>query len=281
MLRRQCWDTIRNIKSWCTTKFVLFLPDEGPTLETFDFDDILICMSIIVYIMPLHYSICNLANRLHFSVHVYCNRSQMMSQRVKNEKYDTRPVHETKSNGVTVVLYVAVTSSVIYYSTHARENVIYLFYAIKIQMVYWRILGAWKKKNKSADVIWRGFDAICVLYIIDHGEQPMKMHTEVTLLYTEYYYCILNTTIVYWLYVFINYYYYSHIAFLDLLLHQGITADIGLSMVELATKYNKWVRKHARIAFYLNKKLLSTQLMWILLFFVFVFLPELNLRSKV
>ena len=33
---------------------------------------------------------------------------------------------------------------------------------IKIQMVYWRIL--WKKKDKSADVIWRGFDAICVSF---------------------------------------------------------------------------------------------------------------------
>ena len=64
----------------------------------------------------------------------------------------------------------------------------------------------------------------------------MKMRTEVTLLYKYYY-------------VFINYY-YSHIAFLDLLLHQGITADIGLSMVELAIKYNKWVRKYVRIAFY-------------------------------
>ena len=29
-------------------------------------------------------------------------------------------------------------------------------------MVYWSIFGAWRKKNKSADVIWRGFDAICV-----------------------------------------------------------------------------------------------------------------------
>ena len=47
----------------------------------------------------------------------------------------------------------AVTSSVIYYSTHAQKNVIYLFYTIK--MVYRRILRAWKRKNKSADVIWR------------------------------------------------------------------------------------------------------------------------------
>ena len=39
-----------------------------------------------------------------------------------------------------------------------------------------------KKKNKYADVIWRGFDAICVCPLIEHGQQPMKMHTEVTLL---------------------------------------------------------------------------------------------------
>ena len=39
-------------------------------------------------------------------------------------------------------------------------------------MVYWRIFGAWKKKNKSPDVIWRGFDAICVCPLIDHGQQP-------------------------------------------------------------------------------------------------------------
>ena len=51
---------------------------------------------------------------------------------------------------------------------------------MKIQL---KDFGAWKKKNKSADVIWRGFDAICVRPLIDHGQQPMKMHTEVTLLY--------------------------------------------------------------------------------------------------
>ena len=54
-------------------------------------------------------------------------------------------------------------------------------------MVYWRIFGAWKKKNKSADVIWRGFDVICVCPLIGHVQQPMKMHTEVTLLYNTLY----------------------------------------------------------------------------------------------
>ena len=141
---------------------------------------------------------------------VYCNRSQMTSQRVKeqkvrhetklssvtvvlytlwrllwsitvkNKKYNIRWSrvvlllfftrcdvfcdllrHETKSSGVTVVLYTLwrLLWSI---TVHTRKNVIYLFYTIKIQMVYWRIFGAWKKKNKSADVIWRGFDAICV-----------------------------------------------------------------------------------------------------------------------
>ena len=53
-------------------------------------------------------------------------------------------------------------------------------------MVYWRISGQWKNKNKSADVIsWRGFHVIrvCVVPLIDHDQQPMEMHTEVTLLY--------------------------------------------------------------------------------------------------
>ena len=47
--------------------------------------------------------------------------------------------------------------------------------------------GAWKKKNKSADVIWRGLtSSVCACPLIDHGQQPMKpmkMHTEVTLWY--------------------------------------------------------------------------------------------------
>ena len=78
----------------------------------------------------------------------------------------------------------AVTSSVIYYSTHTRVNVIYLFYSINIQMAYWSIFGAWKKKNKPADVIWRrSVWCVCVL----RGQQPIKMPTEVTLLYNMEY----------------------------------------------------------------------------------------------
>ena len=67
----------------------------------------------------------------------------------------------------------AVTSSVIYYCTHMRTNVIYLIYTKKMKLFEG---GAWKMKNKSADVI-------CACPLIDHGQQPMKIHTEVTLFY--------------------------------------------------------------------------------------------------
>ena len=70
--------------------------------------------------------------------------------------------------------------------THTEKCCLFVLYN-KNQMVSWRIFGAWKKKNKSADVIWRGFDAICVCPLIDHGQQPMKMPTEVTLLYIYIY----------------------------------------------------------------------------------------------
>ena len=70
----------------------------------------------------------------------------MTSQRVMDKKVR----RETKSSGVNVVIYT-LWFSVIYYSTHKRENVIYMLYPIKIHMVY-RRMGAWKKKNKSADV---------------------------------------------------------------------------------------------------------------------------------
>ena len=76
----------------------------------------------------------------------------MTSQRVKNKKYDTRLLFFTRCDIFGDLLH----------GTHARKNVIYLFYTLKIQMVCWTIYGAWKKKNNSADVIWCGFDAICV-----------------------------------------------------------------------------------------------------------------------
>ena len=70
----------------------------------------------------------------------------------------------------------AVTSSVIYYSTHTRKKCNLFVLYNKNSKVYLKIFGARKKKKKSADVI-------CVCPLIDHGQQPMKMHTEVTLLY--------------------------------------------------------------------------------------------------
>ena len=87
---------------------------------------------------------------------------------------------------VTICCFLhAVTSSVIYYSTHARKNVIYSFYTIKIQ------IGAWKMNNK----IWRGFDVICVCPLII----TVNNHAEVTLLYKAWH---LSLPYSYWLQLF-------------------------------------------------------------------------------
>ena len=97
----------------------------------------------------------------------------MTSQRVKNKKYDTR------RSWVVWLLYT-VTSSVIHYGTHTWKNVIYLFYTIKFQMGYWRILGGMKKDKQ---VCWRNLTWIWRHLCCVFGQQPMKMLTEVTLLY--------------------------------------------------------------------------------------------------
>ena len=48
----------------------------------------------------------------------------------------------------------------------------------------------YRSKSIFNKVEWRdccGFDAICLCPLIDHGQQPMKIHTEVTLLYIRLY----------------------------------------------------------------------------------------------
>ena len=61
-------------------------------------------------------------DRLHFSVCVYCNRSQKTSQRVKNNSHATR----LRLVSYFFVSLHAVTSSVIYHSTHTRKNASHL-----------------------------------------------------------------------------------------------------------------------------------------------------------
>ena len=76
----------------------------------------------------------------------------------------------------------AVTSSVVYYNLweYTRKEKCYLFvFYNKNSNGLLNDFGAWKKKNKSADVYLTS--SVCPL--IDHGQQPMKIHTEVTLLY--------------------------------------------------------------------------------------------------
>ena len=88
---------------------------------------------------------------------------------------------ETKSSGVTVVLYALWLLLWSITVQNTRTNVIYLFYTIQIQMVYWRIFGACMKKEKQLcwhDLTWI-WRHLCVCPLIDHGQQPMKIYTEV------------------------------------------------------------------------------------------------------
>ena len=67
------------------------------------------------------------------------------------------------------------TSSVICYSTHAHGKCnLFVLYNKNLNDLL-KDLGGMKKKNKSADVNLTSSACVC-------GQQPIKMHTEVTLL---------------------------------------------------------------------------------------------------
>ena len=96
-----------------------------------------------------------------------------MSQHVKNKKVH----HSTLSRLVLFCSLHAVTSSVIYYSTHTRKKC-YLF-VLYNKNSNGLLKDFWGMKNEK-QVRWRH---LCVCPSIGHGEQPMEMHTEVMLLY--------------------------------------------------------------------------------------------------
>ena len=102
----------------------------------------------------------HLTNRLHFPVCVcvYSNWPQMTSQRrAKNKKSMTRD--EVEWRDCCFLHAVSVTSSVVYYSTHTWNNVIYLFSIIKIQIE--GFLG--HENRKTSQLTWSDvFDATCV-----------------------------------------------------------------------------------------------------------------------
>ena len=102
-------------------------------------------------------------------MHVYCNRSHMTSQRVKNKKYDTRRCR------VAWLLFFTRCDGFHDLLQYTHTGKCYLFvYTIKIQIVYRRVLGyQGKKKNKYGDVDLTS--SICV------------SHMEVTLLYNRLY----------------------------------------------------------------------------------------------
>ena len=99
-----------------------------------------------------------ITNRLYFPVRVYCNRSQMTSQCVKNKKYGTR-----RSRVLWLLFFTRcdVFCDLLQYTRTEKFN------TIKIQMVYWRwwgILGAWTKKNEVrwCDLTWIWRNLFCV-----------------------------------------------------------------------------------------------------------------------
>ena len=139
-----------------------------------------VCLSSLIIVTEHLHWLHTLTNRLHFSVRVYRNRSQMTSQRVKNKKVR----HETKSSGVTVVLYTLwrlLWSITVH--THGKCN-LFVSYNRNSNGLLKDFAGMKKRKTSplTCDLTWI-WRHLCVCPLLDHGQQPMKMHTEVTLLY--------------------------------------------------------------------------------------------------
>ena len=100
----------------------------------------------------------------------------MTSQRVKNKKLRD----QTKSSGVAVVLYTLwrLLRSITEH-THTEKCYLFVLHNENSNGLLKDFWGIKKEKQvRWRDLTW--IDAICVC---DHGQQPMKMHTEVTLLY--------------------------------------------------------------------------------------------------
>ena len=106
----------------------------------------------------------------------------MTSQPVKNKKYDTR---RSRVAGLLFFTRCDVFCDLLQYTRTEKCN-LFVLYNKNSNGLLKDFGGMKKEKNKSADVIWRGFDVICVCPLIDHGQQPIKMHPEVTLLYKKH-----------------------------------------------------------------------------------------------
>ena len=93
-----------------------------------------LCVFLMNYVK---FSVLDLTNRLHFSVCVYCNRSQVKSHSAcKEQKSTTRDEVEWRD----CCSLHAVTSSVTILQ-YTRKNVIYFFNTIKIQIGF--VEGFW------------------------------------------------------------------------------------------------------------------------------------------
>ena len=115
---------------------------------------------------------------------MHCNGSQMTPQCVKNRNYDMR---RSRVAWLLFFTHCDVFCDLLQYTHTEKCNLSVLFNKTWIKLVYWRIWGEmfgggggggggaeWKTINKSADVIWRGFEAICVCPLIDHGRAGFR-----------------------------------------------------------------------------------------------------------
>ena len=112
----------------------------------------------------------------------------------------------------------AVTFSVVYYSILYNRN------SNGLLKYFWGM-----KKEKQ--VCWCGFDAICVCPLIDHGQQPMKMHTEVAL-----YIYICTQKLRTYIYIYII------IIVMDMCMYQAYNLrNICESLMGIKLQHNLWI----------------------------------------
>ena len=112
---------------------------------------------------------------------IYCNRSQMTSQRIKNTTMSTWLLFFTRCDVFCDLL--------LYTLTHARTEKCNLFVLYNknsngLLKDFWGMKKEKQVRWRDLTWIWRH---LCVCPLIDHRQQPIKMHTEVTLLYNVIY----------------------------------------------------------------------------------------------
>ena len=143
------------------------------------------CCNIAVWILLFRHSLttCSMNMAVDFSWWFQQRCSSLFVHQAMN-----KPVNNTVQTGqlnhVQACQQVKTSCAFVYMCS--KNNIIYLFYTIKIQMVYWRSCGMFRacmEKTIKASQLTRIWRHLWLYRLIYNGQQPMKMHTEITLLY--------------------------------------------------------------------------------------------------